>query len=682
MALLPAGTDRLADESVVEAVLGSRRVGSSPVEYLIKWAGFDRAEKYTWELETHLDGGCAKLVEFKASQIRGSSRQDRPAEPEWSTAPIAKKAKQVRHKPQQTEQLQPEPQQQPATPQPLDVQVGDLVDVDRCRARDGGAAKVVSDLGLSYKVKYLCGGTETVARDAVRLLASFKDVSSGRASAPAAIPHRRAGARRATATPAEAGQKWPEHSQNRQQKPQKPQKQQKPQPQPQPQRQQNEDGGERSEKEKTSEKEEQPKALGMSSQQPQPQPQPQLQPQPQPQLQQPSRSSSMPKIERRKCGSDPQLVADVREYMRVHKVSQCKVGLEARISQPVISNWLSMKYEGYNHKVDAALRQWLAMRKAGIEVFHDLDESASVLRQRSDGMTVAEKLEKNLEKGGGKRKRKQQRQSPQGLSPNEVQDGEQVVEAQEMSPVASPMWSPQPAAGERSSDSSFGRVPADTRAALLAKYSAAACNRTGAAAKKRNATTAGESTLCPWTDQEDADLKALVCKEGTGMWQQKSALHNANGYTRTADALRQRYGKVMSAREAIKKQNRRPQDVNVSNTPPDAQSSQLRAGATFAQQAGLQMQPQPQPQPQQQSMPQSQPATSTVVSAEAERAGKAMEAAAAAALVGTSFFDVALVPAKQPPAVAAVPAAAPMAGEPAAAAAGVSLYATSSIGEV
>jgi hypothetical protein len=236
MALLPAGTDRLADESVVEAVLGSRRVGSSPVEYLIKWAGFDRAEKYTWELETHLDGGCAKLVEFKASQIRGSSRQDRPAEPEWSTAPIAKKAKQVRHKPQQTEQLQPEPQQQPATPQPLDVQVGDLVDVDRCRARDGGAAKVVSDLGLSYKVKYLCGGTETVARDAVRLLASFKDVSSGRASAPAAIPHRRAGARRATATPAEAGQKWPEHSQNRQQKPQKPQKPQKSQKPQKPQR--------------------------------------------------------------------------------------------------------------------------------------------------------------------------------------------------------------------------------------------------------------------------------------------------------------------------------------------------------------------------------------------------------------------------------------------------------------
>jgi hypothetical protein len=51
----------------------------------------------------------------------------------------------------------------------------------------------------------------------------------------------------------------------------------------------------------------------------------------------------------------------------------------------------------------------------------------------------------------------------------------------------------------------------------------------------------------PWTDQEDADLKALVCKEGIGMWLQKSALHNANGYTRTANALRHRFAQVVSA---------------------------------------------------------------------------------------------------------------------------------------
>eukprot|EP01043_Picozoa_sp_COSAG02_P021258 COSAG02_NODE_1076_length_14725_cov_10.610215_3_plen_2136_part_00 len=51
----------------------------------------------------------------------------------------------------------------------------------------------------------------------------------------------------------------------------------------------------------------------------------------------------------------------------------------------------------------------------------------------------------------------------------------------------------------------------------------------------------------PWTDQEDADLKDLVCKQGIGMWVQKAAIHSAKGYARTANGLRHRFAQVISA---------------------------------------------------------------------------------------------------------------------------------------
>ena len=50
---------------------------------------------------------------------------------------------------------------------------------------------------------------------------------------------------------------------------------------------------------------------------------------------------------------DEQLVQDVRGYMKMHKLSQVTVGQEARISQAVISQWLSLKYHGHNDKVRA-----------------------------------------------------------------------------------------------------------------------------------------------------------------------------------------------------------------------------------------------------------------------------------------------------------------------------------------
>ncbi len=51
----------------------------------------------------------------------------------------------------------------------------------------------------------------------------------------------------------------------------------------------------------------------------------------------------------------------------------------------------------------------------------------------------------------------------------------------------------------------------------------------------------------PWTDQEDADLKDLVCEQGIGMWVQKAAIHSAKGYARTANGLRHRFAQVISA---------------------------------------------------------------------------------------------------------------------------------------
>jgi predicted XRE-type DNA-binding protein len=55
----------------------------------------------------------------------------------------------------------------------------------------------------------------------------------------------------------------------------------------------------------------------------------------------------------RKMQSDAELVADVRTYMKANKLSQVTVGQEARISQAVISQWLSLKYHGHNDKVRA-----------------------------------------------------------------------------------------------------------------------------------------------------------------------------------------------------------------------------------------------------------------------------------------------------------------------------------------
>ena len=49
--------------------------------------------------------------------------------------------------------------------------------------------------------------------------------------------------------------------------------------------------------------------------------------------------------------TDPELVKEVRAFMKTYKVSQVVVGQEARVSQAVISQWLSMKYHGYNHRV-------------------------------------------------------------------------------------------------------------------------------------------------------------------------------------------------------------------------------------------------------------------------------------------------------------------------------------------
>ena len=51
--------------------------------------------------------------------------------------------------------------------------------------------------------------------------------------------------------------------------------------------------------------------------------------------------------------SDELLVLDMRAYMKLHKLSQDIVGQEARISQAVVAQWLSLKYHGHNEKVCA-----------------------------------------------------------------------------------------------------------------------------------------------------------------------------------------------------------------------------------------------------------------------------------------------------------------------------------------
>ena len=49
--------------------------------------------------------------------------------------------------------------------------------------------------------------------------------------------------------------------------------------------------------------------------------------------------------------ADSKLVEQVKVYMKENKVSQVKLGEEARISQAVISQWLALKYYGHNDKV-------------------------------------------------------------------------------------------------------------------------------------------------------------------------------------------------------------------------------------------------------------------------------------------------------------------------------------------
>ena len=49
--------------------------------------------------------------------------------------------------------------------------------------------------------------------------------------------------------------------------------------------------------------------------------------------------------------SDAGLVGEVRSFMKCNKLSQVMVGQEARVSQAVISQWLSLKYHGHNAKV-------------------------------------------------------------------------------------------------------------------------------------------------------------------------------------------------------------------------------------------------------------------------------------------------------------------------------------------
>lgn len=139
-------------EYVVEAVLDSRPAGST-VEYLVKWVGYGTDEN-TWEPEAHLDG-CAKLDEFKqARQIKPSKRAKMEA---------------------------PSP--------PLFLQVGDLVDIDRRYARDGGPAKIVKLLAESLKVKYLCGGHETVELRSVRSVPeSAASARRGATSTPGTLP--------------------------------------------------------------------------------------------------------------------------------------------------------------------------------------------------------------------------------------------------------------------------------------------------------------------------------------------------------------------------------------------------------------------------------------------------------------------------------------------------------------
>ena len=87
---------------------------------------------------------------------------------------------------------------------------------------------------------------------------------------------------------------------------------------------------------------------------------------------------------------DAGLVNEVRAYMKANKLSQVMVGQEARVSQAVISQWLSLKYHGHNAKVDTAMREWLNARRSGRVCMPNPDEPTSVLRP-SRSTTFAEK---------------------------------------------------------------------------------------------------------------------------------------------------------------------------------------------------------------------------------------------------------------------------------------------------
>jgi hypothetical protein len=113
-----------------------------------------------------------------------------------------------------------------------------------------------------------------------------------------------------------------------------------------------------------------------------------------------ARTSAKPAISNTQRGeakspTDPALVKEVRAYMKANKVSQVVAGQEARVSQAVISQWLSMKYHGHNDKVDGVMREWLESRRAGQVIMPDPDAKTSCLRP-ARSTTLREKLEKGM----------------------------------------------------------------------------------------------------------------------------------------------------------------------------------------------------------------------------------------------------------------------------------------------
>ena len=121
------------------------------------------------------------------------------------------------------------------------------------------------------------------------------------------------------------------------------------------------------------------------------------------------RTSSKPAISNTLRGeakdpTDPDLVQRVRDYMSANRVSQSAVGSEARVSQAVISQWLSLKYHGHNEKVDEVMRDWLHRRLTGRPMDPEMDEKTSILRP-ARSTTPREKLQGILpgssQAGGG-----------------------------------------------------------------------------------------------------------------------------------------------------------------------------------------------------------------------------------------------------------------------------------------